>query len=503
MSSKLKVAVFPCSSRNARSVATCLTNQVNIDLYGFRSRGHYLSSDSIYFRKLVSNLPGLHMPVALGSKAHAKSEEEYQKHLAEFRLEFGARCEELGIDVVIPTHDSVACLMSNHSLLKNCKAVLATSDPIVTMTCRHKTLLYKFLKGRFYMPRVFESYTEARDFISEGGYVFSKPDEGQGSRGCYIIRRKEDFRTSDMLFKQSSEPSRRVLMEYIGDPNKSGSEITVDCFTRKGDLVACVPRLRWEISNGVSNSAKMLGFQDIGFKNNSLVRDYFMGIAKDISDTLGISGYWFFQMKHDEGCELDWKLMEVGVRPSTGVDFAFHNGVNFPLMSVYYHVNLPLESPPTLHHKLYGLDDDPVLTRRGVVKHDLRRMHFDSVFIDLYDTLLLKSEEGWKANPTAVAFLHQCVNTGKKIVLITRNKEYDPNLLQFLTSHLIPPAMFDGVIQVHGSEKKSSAMTTESEMVAKNLLPIFVDNSFKERQEVALRLQIPTLDVNELEGFLP
>jgi carbamoyl-phosphate synthase large subunit len=513
---KLNVAVFPCTSRNAHSVAHCLRNQVNINLLGFRSMGYYNTVDDLYYDTVVGKIAPLFTATmfarVMQTQPKMAKDYYYEDHLNSFRESFTEICEEHKIDAVIPTHDAVAYLLAWHDLSPK---KVATSPGLAAMTCRSKAALYSALKGKPYMPLVFETYQQAKEYVRGGGYIFSKPDEGEGGKGCYLIKRLDDFRTADMMLESNLNLSnKRVLMEHIGEPGKDSTEITVDCFTRNGQIIACLPRLRWNVRDGIATSANFFLSKN---SLDTLVRDYFYEIAKDISTSLALDGYWFFQMKHGGGCELDWKLLEVSVRPSTGVDFAMHAGINFPLMSVYYHAGFPLESPPSLHYKLSDSDSNHVLHRCGKVKHDLRRLEFNSVYIDLYDTILLPNDDndGWHVNPIAMAFLYECANRGNAIYLLTRleNPREEHELQQLLSDYGIQPRLFDRLLQVNHGQKKSSVINNTVSLIygcspgensfPKKYMPIFVDNSFKERQEVALTLQIPTLDVNELEGFLP
>ena len=83
--------------------------------------------------------------------------------------------------------------------------------------------------------------------------------------------------------------------------------------------------------------------------------------------------------------------------------------------------------------------------------------------------------------------LFQCINNGKKIVLLSRHLS---DLDQTLASHRLS-GLFDEIIHLREGEKKSS-----------NIKPsdaIFVDDSFAERMDVSEHCNIPTFDCSMIE----
>jgi hypothetical protein len=103
--------------------------------------------------------------------------------------------------------------------------------------------------------------------------------------------------------------------------------------------------------------------------------------------------------------------------------------------------------------------------------------------VDLDDTLLLKGG----VNVAVVAFLYQSINEGKKIVLVTRHAN---DLAVTLAQHRLTN-LFDDVFHLREEEPKSRYITSKD--------AIFIDDSFRERKEVARVCGIPTFDCSMLE----
>jgi hypothetical protein len=77
---------------------------------------------------------------------------------------------------------------------------------------------------------------------------------------------------------------------------------------------------------------------------------------------------------------------------------------------------------------------------------------------------------------------------GKKIYLITRNKYFLNVILKFRLN------FFDSTILVNDKEKKSSFVKGENS--------IFIDDSFREREDVRETLGIPVFDTNSIECLI-
>ena len=115
--------------------------------------------------------------------------------------------------------------------------------------------------------------------------------------------------------------------------------------------------------------------------------------------------------------------------------------------------------------------------------HDLS---FGTVYVDLDDTLVLRGA----VHTQLVAFLYQCINAGKTIVLLTKHAG---NLEETLERWRIRQ-LFDRIVHLRAGEEKSDYIEARD--------AILVDDSFSERKRVHERTGIPTFDCSMLELLL-
>lgn len=108
---------------------------------------------------------------------------------------------------------------------------------------------------------------------------------------------------------------------------------------------------------------------------------------------------------------------------------------------------------------------------------------YSTLYIDLDDTLIVNDQ----VNAQAVMLIFQCINRGKKVVLLTRHRN---DLNQTLAKYRLS-GLFDEVIHLREGEKKSSQI--------KQTDSIFLDDSFTERMDVARLCKIPTFDCSMIE----
>lgn len=152
-------------------------------------------------------------------------------------------------------------------------------------------------------------------------------------------------------------------------------------------------------------------------------------------------------------------------------------GVNFALLSLYEHQNLPV----TIDALKPTNRISRALTNR--FRCDLP---FGHVYVDFDDTLIIHN----KLCLPLVHFLYQCVNEGIPCYLISR---HDGDLHEKLKRWRIE-SLFDEVIHLRQEEEKSRFI--------KHADAIFIDDSFRERHEVHCALGINTFDVSMLDLLL-
>jgi hypothetical protein len=254
-----------------------------------------------------------------------------------------------------------------------------------------------------------------------------------------------------------SEP---LLVEYL-----PGDEVTVDCFTDyRRRLLWIGPRTRERLRAGIAMRSRLL--------EPSAQID---AIAHEINDRVLMRGPWFFQLKADARGQ--WKLLEISSRVAGTMVAQRARGINLPLMAVQDYMKrdlVPLANP---HIELV----ERCIVTRAELNYD-----YDTVFIDLDDTLIIDGH----AAPRMMAFVYQSVAQRKRIVLVTRHA-FD--VTQTLASARIDRHLFDEIIVIGPGESKASHVTPRS---------IFVDNHFPERLDVSQRANVPVLDVDAVDFLI-
>lgn len=349
-----------------------------------------------------------------------------------------------GIDYIFPAHDDVVLALARNAHRVAAKVVCSPLN-----TCeiaRSKSKTYMHLQDVVSVPTLYECPEHVAEFP-----VFIKPDRGQGSQGASVAY------NIDELKHYLSMREGLIICEYL-----PGEEYTIDCFSdRRSGLLFSSARQRIRTRNGISVATRA-------------VRDpVFADMARAIASKLEFHGAWFFQVKRAADGVL--KLLEVAPRIAGSMALHRVKGVNFPLLSILEQERVKL----SICVNEIEVEMDRALTNR--YRHTL---FFETVYIDLDDTLLI----GDKVNIPLIGFLYQCINNGKKIVLVTRHRG---NLSQTLCRHRLEN-VFDDIIHLGPGQKKSSAISND-----KNA--IFIDDSYSERIDVSCVAEIPTFDTSMVE----
>jgi carbamoyl-phosphate synthase large subunit len=352
------------------------------------------------------------------------------------------------VDYIFPAHDDVVLALAQNSSKIDAKIV---SSPLSTcLICRSKSKTYERFKDLLPVPRVYGHPSDVDRFP-----VFVKPDKGQGSQDA---SRVDNLGTLEVFLK--NKPNL-IIMEYL-----PGKEYTVDCFTdRRKGLIFCGGRERIRVRSGISMNSRPVDVK------TSLE---FRRIANIISDELEFHGAWFFQLKIDSFG--NFKLLEIA--PRIGGTMATNRvlGVNFALLSIFEQEGRDI----SIMVNNCDVEIDRALTNR--YKHNVE---YDKVYVDLDDTLIVNE----KVNASLVQFLHQCLNNGCKLSLITktaRSGEIGSILKKFRLSDV-----FDEVLFLSKNESKADFINPTRS--------IFVDDSFSERKAVFDKLGIPTFDCSMIE----
>ena len=352
-------------------------------------------------------------------------------------------CQSLCIDYIFPAYDDVIVALSREA--SRIPAKIISSPSSACEITRSKSDTYRALSGIIRVPRMFASSKTVGIYP-----VLVKPDRGQGSFGIIKADNEEE------LIKAIQAIRDPIICEYL-----PGEEYTVDCFSdREKGLLFAGARRRRRIRNGIS----------VNTLTETLPEAKEM--AGLIGRKLGLRGAWFFQLKRSQDGQLT--LLEVAPRIAGAMAVHRVSGINFPLLSIFEDERLPLTVRPI---------DGAIELDRALGNRYRHSINFSTLYIDLDDTLLVNG----RVNLLAMKLLFQCINNGKKIVLLSRHLS---DLDQTLASHRLS-GLFDEIIHLREGEKKSS-----------NIKPsdaIFVDDSFAERMDVSEHCNIPTFDCSMIE----
>lgn len=416
----INVLVFPAGEINSVELHDALATCVNITVWGASSIERH---GSYVFENYVSGLPLITAP--------------------NFLEKFNELLTEKQIDVVFPTHDTVAKFLAEN--LHHIKAKVICSGPKTAEICRNKEKTYRALAGADFLP---ETYTTLTKFP-----VFVKPKEGQGSVGAKLVKSRAE--AADITL------SDYVICEYL-----PGIEYTVDCLTDKdGKLRVISPRSRQRLMAGVS----------VAGKTEELTPEI-QHIAETINSKLSFLGLWWFQIKKD--AQGKWKLLEVSVRCAGTMALTRARGINLPLLSVYTVMGYDISVEPNS----YQVQMDSSLIRRYKIDYA-----YDTVYFDFDDTLTLRG----KINLKAIWFLYQCQNQGKKVILLTKHEK---EIYESMKHYHIDKSLFSQIIHIKPDDNKADYIQADK--------AIFIDNAYQERRKVASAHHIPVFDVDGLDVLM-
>lgn len=417
---QIKVLVFPAGEINSIELHDALSSCVNIMLYGASSinrHGEYVFENYISDAPLISD--------------------------NNFFEKFNTLLSDKKIDLIFPTHDTVADFFANNQ--EKIKAKIIAADKKTAAICRDKEKTYTIFNSYNFIPKTYKEISTYPLFI--------KPKQGQGSIGAKLIKSDKDI--------PDVELNNYVISEYL-----PGEEYTVDCLTdKKGKLAFVSPRSRLRIMAGIS----------VAGKTEELTSEI-QYIAQAINDKLSFLGLWWFQIKRD--IHGKWKLLEISTRCAGTMCLTRARGVNLPLLSVYIAMGYDIE----IQSNNYTAIVDRTLISRYKINYD-----YDTVYFDFDDTLTINN----KINLKAIWFLYQCQNLGKKVILITKHEK---NLSKTMKEYAISENLFYKIIHIKPNEIKANYI--------KHKKAIFIDNSYQERNAISKMHHIPVFDVDGLDVLM-
>lgn len=348
------------------------------------------------------------------------------------------------IDFIFPTHDDVVLYFGKNQNKINAKVI--NCDSRTAEILRDKKLIYSLFKDEEFCPEIFEQI--------DAFPVFIKPRAGQGGVGAKLIKTKNEI-------PQDINIEDYVICEYL--PNE---EYSVDCLTDKnGEIKITLPRIRKRTMAGICTCGE-----------NMPLTDEIERIAKKINDKLNFCGLWFFQVKKDKNNK--FKLLEIASRCASTMCLTRTKGINLPLLSLYCAMGKDVE----IINNPYNVKMDRALINRYEIDYD-----YETVYLDFDDTLIMDNI----VNLNLIRYVYQLQNLNKKTILITKHAD---NIQKTLKKHAISEDLFSQIISLNMDDSKSKYINPEK--------AIFIDNCFKERDEVSNKFNIPVFDVDTVEVLL-
>jgi len=424
---KYNVLVFPAGSEIGIEIFNSLKYNIHINLFGATGKRDH--SEFIYRPERIVVDNDLYI-----------DRHDFIKKLNEI-------VKSLEIDIILPTHDSIALFLSEHC--DEIKAKVTTSSFKTASVARKKRVMYEELKN---LPFCLRTYSDQlNDYPLP---LFLKPDEGQGGKGTFFVDSKE------YLLAKLKENPDLIICEYL-----PGEELSVDCFTnKKGELLFIGPRTRERVQMGIS------------FHSSSVaLTEEIKVIAEAINKKFNIRGTWFFQVKKDS--KGVFKFLEFAVRQASTMGLFRQLGVNFALLSIFDAFDIDVKI--LNNNMLVSLD-------RCLFNRFEMDLNYRRVYIDFDDTIIINE----KVNTLAIKYLYQCKNNGIKISLITK---HEGDLHNSLKQYCINEELFDEIIWLKMDDNKSEYIIDKES--------IFIDNYYFDREKVKERSGVPVFDVDAIESL--
>jgi predicted ATP-grasp superfamily ATP-dependent carboligase len=422
----IKVLVFPCGAENAIELHEALSYSVNIEVWGASSRedhGRYV------FKNYIGGVPFI-------------SEQNFLTNINQIISNYG-------IDLIFPTHDTIAQYLAEHRSEIRCQVIMANDE--TTKICRDKKRIYELIADSTFAPRLYSKIEDVEKFP-----IFLKPRIGEGGKGTHLIKSAEEG-----IHILSIHPDL-LLVEYL-----PGDEFTVDCFTdRKSRLRFVGARVRSRINYGISVNSKTVP-----------LTPEIMAIAEELNQRLQFRGLWFFQLKKADDQTL--KLLEISTRTAGTMCLYRYQGVNLPLLSVYDAMDKDVE----ILQNEFSVEVDRALFSRFQLGFE-----YDAIYLDFDDTFICRGE----VNPYVLILLYQAASLKKHVYLLTRHEK---DIYETLAKARIHEGLFTEICVLTWHQEKY-------DMIRSTPQAIFIDNSYLERKKVKDKLGIPVFDVDAVSALI-
>ncbi|MFV9876122.1 MAG: ATP-grasp domain-containing protein [Rickettsiales endosymbiont of Dermacentor nuttalli] len=350
-------------------------------------------------------------------------------------------CKKYHIDILIPAHDEVIFqLASKQYLFNNSTLFIPPAETCDILRFKSKT--YNHFKDFISVPKQFSE--ESLPTLTNK--IFLKPDNGQGSKGIILCNNGNE------AIQYIHLNSSLIATEFL-----PGDEYTIDCYTNKnGKLLCAIARKRSKVANGIAVISEIV---------SSIENQKFIDMAHTINKHIHLWGVWFFQVKKDMCGKIT--LMEIANRVPGSYSLSRSQGINGLEIQLYEALGQNITALPKLPYNgtLY----------RYLTCQVLLDLSFTCIYVDFDDTIIQSD----KVNHLLIAQLYRWRSKNYQIILLTRHKG---NLKQSLSKHGLT-SLFHQIYHILTGQPKSDFII--------HLDAIFIDDSFKERIEVANRRQIP------------
>ena len=445
----IRVLLFPCGSGVAEELFEGLHLLRDVELVGATSKSAEGDHGPCLYNEYITDVPLI--------REGEKCFQTLRAIVRDRRIDVVFPCYDDAIPYLAARRDSLGCALSAPSL-ETC------------LVTRSKRLTYERLAPLgVRCPAVYEAGAAVYP-------CFVKPERGQGSQSSVACG---DAAALTEAMRACADP---LVCELL-----PGEEYTVDCASdRDRGLVWYGARRRVRVRAGQSVCTEWCDFQ--GTPDGDTVKRY----ATLISDAFGMRGGWFFQLKRNAAGEL--ALLEVAPRLAGAAGLARCLGANLAQLTLLeirrdaawsVMTNITCYAPRLRMDKAYATMLVPDAAAGGATPGAA----YDTVVVDLDDTLVLGRGAGQRVNVALVAFLFQARNAGKKLVLVTRSAS---DVSVVLARHALTE-LWAEIHHLRGGEPKSAHVPPTA---------IFVDDSFAERREVAAATGVPTFDATMVDALV-
>lgn len=320
------------------------------------------------------------------------------------------------IRFILSGHESMILFLQEHR--NEIHATIVSSCYETALLCRYKSKTYEALREFDFVPKVYTA-DEVREFP-----VFVKKDDDQGARHAYRV---DDAKQLAHCVAQEN----MIICEYL-----PGEEVTVDCFTDKhGKLRFCNPRVADRMLAGIDVHARRL-----------LHCDQILDIAEKINSKVNFRGQWFFQVRQDKNGK--YKLLEMSTRFAGAFALTLGMDINLPLLALRDFDDKEIE---------ISYNDLPIEADKQFFTRFDTPIDYDTVYLDGIDVFSFHGH----VDRYLMMFIYQCVEQGKKLVLVTHEPEKSLARLEELK---ISSALIDECT----SEIDDFDMTSGSVLISRN-----------------------------------